>query len=116
MSRPHSSSVDADTGAWGGSNVTSYPVTSLHDNDSDLDTQAEPPQHDSDDADTMAEKERMIADIVTKQDGLKALLQRVQHVQNESAKLKSNNETLQTYIDNLTRANATALGAANNKR
>ncbi|KAI5479825.1 hypothetical protein MNV49_002637 [Pseudohyphozyma bogoriensis] len=63
------------------------------------------------DAAGVVEKERLVKEIITMQEGLKALLDRVTDVQEESAKLKAGNETLQTYIDNLTRNNAMAAGA-----
>ncbi|GAA5830133.1 hypothetical protein JCM11251_006889 [Rhodosporidiobolus azoricus] len=91
MSRPHASSVDADN-AWG------PPPASVE-------------VEDSFSAADVAAKEELISDIVSKQDGLRALLQRVSEVQGEAGKLKSDNETLQTYIDNLTRNNAMAAGA-----
>ncbi|GAA5826216.1 hypothetical protein JCM5353_003851 [Sporobolomyces roseus] len=83
MSRPHASSVDADN-AWG------KPVT--------------PEPTGQEDASDVIEKEQLVKDILT-------LLQRVTEVQGEATKLKSDNETLQTYIDNLTRNNAMAAGA-----
>ncbi|GAA6009715.1 hypothetical protein JCM11491_001071 [Sporobolomyces phaffii] len=86
MSRPHASSVDADN-AWG------KPVTPTDELDRSVQV----------DASDVVEKERLVKDIVSKQDGLRALLQRVGEVQGEATKLKSDNETLQTYIDNLTR-------------
>ncbi|GAA6013455.1 hypothetical protein JCM10207_008853 [Rhodosporidiobolus poonsookiae] len=91
MSRPHASSVDADN-AWG-------PPSAAVEVD------------DSFSAADVAEKEQLVQDIISKQDGLRALLQRVTEVQGEATKLKSENETLQTYIDNLTRNNAMAAGA-----
>ncbi|GAA5863498.1 hypothetical protein JCM8547_007265 [Rhodosporidiobolus lusitaniae] len=92
MSRPHASSVDADN-AWGPPPPALAPV------------------EDEVDAAQVMEKEQLVEDIVSKQDGLRALLQRVSEVQGEASKLKSDNETLQTYIDNLTRNNAVAAGA-----
>ncbi|GAA5875190.1 hypothetical protein JCM16303_005040 [Sporobolomyces ruberrimus] len=88
MSRPHASSVDADN-AWG------KPVTPIE----------QPGQEDASD---VVEKDKLVKEIISKQDGLRALLQRVTEVQGEGNKLKSDNETLQTYIDNLTRNNAMA--------
>ncbi|KAM0789696.1 hypothetical protein ACM66B_006556 [Microbotryomycetes sp. NB124-2] len=149
MSRPHSSSVDADTSAWGGSGMSFSAAASAieysngnMDGDDDTGKHAthandvDDDEHDISDAlddrsgtsdnvtrrttasaegeDNVAQREALISDIVNKQDGLKALLQRITAVQNEQQKLKSNNETLQTYIDNLTRANA--LGAVGAKR
>ncbi|GAA5976116.1 hypothetical protein JCM5350_000320 [Sporobolomyces pararoseus] len=94
MSRPHASSVDADN-AWG------KPITPTEPTEEDIGL----------DASDVVEKERLVKDIISKQDGLRALLQRVSEVQGEATKLKSDNETLQTYIDNLTRNNAMAAGA-----
>ncbi|GAA5915686.1 hypothetical protein JCM5296_003493 [Sporobolomyces johnsonii] len=91
MSRPHASSVDADD-AWGPPRAAPGPDEPV-------------------DASDVVEKDRLVKDILTKQDGLTALLQRVGEVQDEATKLKSDNETLQTYIDNLTRNNAMAAGA-----
>ncbi|POY75472.1 hypothetical protein BMF94_1374 [Rhodotorula taiwanensis] len=53
-------------------------------------------------------KQDLVKNITNKQEGLRALLQRVNEVQAEADKLRSGNETLQTYIDNLTRNNAMA--------
>ncbi|GAA6059909.1 hypothetical protein JCM10212_005292 [Sporobolomyces blumeae] len=97
MSRPHASSVDADN-AWGA------PIAGSLDQDS-------PREADAVDASDVVEKDRLVKEIVSKQDGLRALLQRVTEVQGEATKLRSDNETLQTYIDNLTRNNAMAAGA-----
>ncbi|GAA5820269.1 hypothetical protein JCM3770_002446 [Rhodotorula araucariae] len=91
MSRPHASSLD-DGNAWG-------PPPALA-----------PPEEPFSAADVAA-KELIVSDILSKQDGLRALLHRVGQVQGEANKLKSENETLQTYIDNLTRTNAVAAGA-----
>ncbi|GAA5907197.1 uncharacterized protein JCM6883_006175 [Sporobolomyces salmoneus] len=91
MSRPHANSVDADN-AWG------KPITSTEEQGEDIGL----------DASDVIEKEKLVKDIISKQDGLRALLQRVSEVQGEATKLKSDNETLQTYIDNLTRNNAMA--------
>ncbi|GAA6055013.1 DUF2205 domain protein [Rhodotorula toruloides] len=88
MSRPHASSVDADN-AWGPPPEAAQPEEAF----SAADVQA---------------KEQIILEIINKQDGLRALLQRIGEVQGEANKLKSENETLQTYIDNLTRTNAAA--------
>ncbi|GAA6006748.1 uncharacterized protein JCM10292_003484 [Rhodotorula paludigena] len=91
MSRPHASSVDADN-AWGPPPAVAEPEETF--------TAAD-----------VAAKEELVRDILNKQDGLRALLARVGEVQGEANKLKSENETLQTYIDNLTRTNAVAAGA-----
>ncbi|GAA5876474.1 hypothetical protein JCM3774_003787 [Rhodotorula dairenensis] len=92
MSRAHASSVDADN-AWGQPQYESSP-------------QPQPIEP----ADIVA-KELVVKTIAGKQEGLRALLQRVNQVQAEADKLKSGNETLQTYIDNLTRNNAMAAAA-----
>lgn len=47
-------------------------------------------------------KEAVIKDILASQEDLHTLLSRVQTVQKEVDKVASNNETLQTYINNLT--------------
>ncbi|KAF9481178.1 hypothetical protein BDN70DRAFT_876642 [Pholiota conissans] len=47
-------------------------------------------------------KEQVITDILAYQEGLRAMLAKVQSVQKEVDKLVSGNETLQMYIDNLT--------------
>nr|KAF9527553.1 hypothetical protein CPB83DRAFT_855994 [Crepidotus variabilis] len=49
-----------------------------------------------------ARKEEAIKEILACQEGLKAMLSKVQSVQKEVDKLASGNETLQMYIDNLT--------------
>ncbi|GAA5932815.1 hypothetical protein JCM3775_002243 [Rhodotorula graminis] len=92
MSRPHASSVDADN-AWGPPPALAQPAESFS-------------------AADVAEKEALVQEIVNRQDGLRALLQRVGEVQGEAEKLKAENATLQTYIDNLTRTNAVAAGAS----
>ncbi|KAG8852827.1 hypothetical protein FRB96_008515 [Tulasnella sp. 330] len=48
-------------------------------------------------------KEAVIKDIYASQGDLKALLARVQSVQSEVDKLRSGNQTLQMYIENLTK-------------
>ncbi|KAF8521051.1 hypothetical protein JB92DRAFT_2892708 [Gautieria morchelliformis] len=48
-------------------------------------------------------KERVIRDIVAAQEDLKTLLSRIKTVQGEVDKLTSGNQTLQMYIDNLTK-------------
>ncbi|KAJ3804854.1 hypothetical protein EV368DRAFT_37057 [Lentinula lateritia] len=47
-------------------------------------------------------KEKVLKEIAASQADLKALYSRVQSVRTEVDKLQSGNETLQTYIDNLT--------------
>ncbi|EJT98728.1 hypothetical protein DACRYDRAFT_41625, partial [Dacryopinax primogenitus] len=48
-------------------------------------------------------KEKVIKDILAAQEDLRIMLSRVQTVQSDIDKLKSDNATLQMYIDNLTR-------------
>ncbi|KAF8521053.1 hypothetical protein JB92DRAFT_2892714 [Gautieria morchelliformis] len=48
-------------------------------------------------------KERVIRDIVAAQEDLKSLLSRIKTVQGEVDKLTLGNQTLQMYIDNLTK-------------
>ncbi|GAA95987.1 uncharacterized protein L969DRAFT_19691 [Mixia osmundae IAM 14324] len=52
---------------------------------------------------SVVEREGLIKEIQDLQDGLRALLSRVDGVTDECNKLKASNDTLQTYIDNLTR-------------
>ncbi|KAG6877749.1 hypothetical protein C0993_004252 [Termitomyces sp. T159_Od127] len=47
-------------------------------------------------------REQLLKDIAASQEGLRALVARVQTVQKEVDKLTAGNETLQMYIDNLT--------------
>ncbi|KAF9817312.1 hypothetical protein IEO21_03572 [Rhodonia placenta] len=47
-------------------------------------------------------KDKLVKDITSAQDNLRALLARVKSVQGDVDKLSSENETLQMYIDNLT--------------
>jgi len=48
-------------------------------------------------------KEALVKDIAATQEDLRAILGRVQSVQGDVEKLTSGNETLQMYIDNLTK-------------
>jgi len=48
-------------------------------------------------------KEQVLREIAARQEDLKALLSRVKTVQGEADKLSSDNQTLQMYIDNLTK-------------
>ncbi|KAF8588970.1 hypothetical protein K439DRAFT_1405611 [Ramaria rubella] len=48
-------------------------------------------------------KERVLRDIFAAQEDLKTLLSRIKTVQGEVDKLSSGNQTLQMYIDNLTK-------------
>ncbi|KAF9454740.1 hypothetical protein P691DRAFT_770268 [Macrolepiota fuliginosa MF-IS2] len=48
-------------------------------------------------------KEKLIKEIRASQEGLRAMLAKVQNVQKEVDKLSSSNDTLQMYIDNLTK-------------
>jgi len=47
-------------------------------------------------------KEKLVKEICSAQENLRALLERVRSVQGDVDKLSSENETLQMYIDNLT--------------
>ncbi|KAH8918594.1 hypothetical protein BT69DRAFT_1338055 [Atractiella rhizophila] len=49
------------------------------------------------------EKEKIVKEILLMQEGLKALLERVDDVTTECAKLKGGNDVLRNYIDNLSR-------------
>ncbi|KAM0749024.1 hypothetical protein T439DRAFT_327516 [Meredithblackwellia eburnea MCA 4105] len=93
MSRTRADSTAFDPSSWGG-------------------TAPEEPEPEADiDPASVLKKEKVVREIVEMQDGLKALIERVEAVQTEGAKLRAGNETLQTYIDNLTRTNALAAGA-----
>ncbi|SCZ98035.1 BZ3500_MvSof-1268-A1-R1_Chr3-3g06533 [Microbotryum saponariae] len=107
MSRPHASSVDAQD-PWGAGDIAS-PLSS---------TRTAEAQDDDDELDPaeIQEKERLVKDFTTKQDGLKALMERISSVNKETQEIKSGNETLQTYIDNLTRNNAQAAVSGGGKR
>ncbi|SGY81520.1 BQ5605_C009g05503 [Microbotryum silenes-dioicae] len=109
MSRPHASSVDAQD-PWGAGDIAS-PLHSTR-------TVEAQPEDDDDELDPaeIQEKERLVKDFTTKQDGLKALMERISSVNKETQKIKSGNETLQTYIDNLTRNNAQAAVSGGGKR
>ncbi|KAF8527536.1 hypothetical protein BU17DRAFT_81738 [Hysterangium stoloniferum] len=48
-------------------------------------------------------KERVLREIAARQEDLRALLARVKTVQGDVDKLTSGNQTLQMYIDNLTK-------------
>jgi len=48
-------------------------------------------------------KEQVIKDILAAQEDLRIMLSRIQNVQTDIDKLKSDNGTLQMYIDNLTK-------------
>ncbi|CCM03497.1 uncharacterized protein FIBRA_05631 [Fibroporia radiculosa] len=47
-------------------------------------------------------KDQLVKEIVSAQENLRALLERVKGVQGDVDKISSENETLQMYIDNLT--------------
>ncbi|KAL8287258.1 hypothetical protein RQP46_003710 [Phenoliferia psychrophenolica] len=95
MSRTRADSTAFDTGAWGGASPELV--------EPELEVDLDPA--------LIVKKELIVKEIMELQDGLRALLQRVESVQGEGEKLKIGNETLQTYIDNLTRTNALAAGA-----
>ncbi|KAF7792624.1 hypothetical protein EIP86_003721 [Pleurotus ostreatoroseus] len=61
-----------------------------------------PIQADDDVVTAAIKKEKVIKEIATQQEDLRALLARVKAVQADVDKLASGNETLQMYIDNLT--------------
>jgi len=62
------------------------------------------------DPSSIVEKEAVIKEILNIQEGLRALLERVEEVDVECDKMKGSNEILQTYIDNLTRNNVRSAG------
>merc|ERR1712093_596266 len=64
-----------------------------------------------DDLQTVLEKEKVIKDIMTTQEGLRALLDRINEVTDDIKKLSEENATLQIYLDNMTR-NTAMLAAA----
>lgn len=92
MSRLRSDSTAFDPSSWGGAAPAPEPEPEI-------------------DQASVLKKEQIVRDIIVMQEGLRALLERVESVQAEGTKLKTGNETLQTYIDNLTRTNALAAGA-----
>lgn len=47
------------------------------------------------------EKEKVIKDIITLRDGLRGLLVRITEVEGDNDKLKTENEMLATYMENL---------------
>ncbi|KAL1748047.1 hypothetical protein HDZ31DRAFT_30700 [Schizophyllum fasciatum] len=62
------------------------------------------PEPDSDDIVTSAiKKDKVLKEIAASQEDLRLLLTRVQTLQKEVEKLSGGNETLQMYIDNLTK-------------
>ncbi|BGP58280.1 hypothetical protein JCM8202_000958 [Rhodotorula sphaerocarpa] len=101
VNRGRADSVDADN-AWGPPSAQ-FAGSSAREDAAEADAAISP-------ADIHA-KEQLVSEITNKQEGLRALLDRVNEVQGEADKLKSGNETLQTYIDNLTRNNAVAAAA-----
>jgi len=65
-----------------------------------------PQAQEADEGDIVAnamKKERVLRDLAAAQEDLKTLLSRVKTVQGEVDKLTSGNQTLQMYIDNLTK-------------
>ncbi|TRM63951.1 hypothetical protein BD626DRAFT_493308 [Schizophyllum amplum] len=68
------------------------------------DSPAWAPEPNGDDIVTSAiKKEAVLKEIAASQDDLRLLLSRVQTLQKEVEKLSTGNETLQMYIDNLTK-------------
>ncbi|WVO18418.1 hypothetical protein L204_106135 [Cryptococcus depauperatus] len=55
-------------------------------------------------------KEKIIKDIITLRDGLRGLMVRISEVEIENDKLAKENETLNLYVDNLTRNSAVNAG------
>ncbi|CAD6980111.1 unnamed protein product [Tilletia controversa] len=54
------------------------------------------------------EKENLVRDVVSMQDSLRALLTRVSTVKEDCTKAESENETLQTYVESVTRSVASS--------
>ena len=52
---------------------------------------------------TVAEKERLVREILTMQSSMSALQERLVSVQRQCASAESENEMLQTYIDGITK-------------
>ncbi|CAD6580738.1 MAG: hypothetical protein CYPHOPRED_001348 [Cyphobasidiales sp. Tagirdzhanova-0007] len=73
-----------------------------------------PPKQD--DLANAVEKERIIKDIMSTQEGLRALLGRVEDVTDDIKKLTDENAMLQTYLDNMTRNTAMFAGGRDGKR
>ncbi|UZJ57304.1 hypothetical protein CBS101457_006624 [Exobasidium rhododendri] len=55
-------------------------------------------------ASEIVEKQRLVKDIMTMQEGLKGLIARVTSVQKECIKAEADNVTLQQYIDSVTKS------------
>ncbi|SHO76961.1 Uncharacterized protein MSYG_1300 [Malassezia sympodialis ATCC 42132] len=55
---------------------------------------------------TVAEKERLVREVLSLQSGLAALQERLWQVKQECAKSETENEMLQTYIDSITKSMA----------
>ncbi|KAL9936072.1 hypothetical protein V8E36_004914 [Tilletia maclaganii] len=64
------------------------------------------------------EKENLVKEITAVQDSLRALLTRVNTVKDDCAKAESENETLQTYVESVTKslAASSAAGTGSSKR
>ncbi|KAE8214911.1 hypothetical protein CF327_g1727 [Tilletia walkeri] len=54
------------------------------------------------------EKENLLKDVLAMQDSLRALLTRVTTVKEDCTKAESENETLQTYVESVTKSLATS--------
>ncbi|KAL7006234.1 hypothetical protein EMMF5_004120 [Cystobasidiomycetes sp. EMM_F5] len=67
------------------------------------------------DLESALEKEKTIKDIMSVQEGLKALLSRIEDVTEENQRLTDENATLQLYVENMTR-NTAMLGPKDGKR
>ncbi|KAK9893704.1 hypothetical protein P389DRAFT_198461 [Cystobasidium minutum MCA 4210] len=63
-----------------------------------------------DDLAVALEKEKIIKDIMQTQEGLRALLSRIEEVTTDISKTSEENATLQTYLDNMTRNTAMFAG------
>ncbi|KAK0550291.1 hypothetical protein OC861_003050 [Tilletia horrida] len=61
----------------------------------------------------VVEKENLVKEIIANQDSLRALLNRVNSVKDDCTKAESENETLQTYVESVTKSLAAASSNAN---
>ncbi|CCF51109.1 hypothetical protein NDA11_005351 [Ustilago hordei] len=55
-------------------------------------------------ANDVVEKEKLVREIMAMQDGLRALISRVNAVKEDCKKAEADNEMLQTYIDSVTKS------------
>ncbi|KAE8210725.1 hypothetical protein CF319_g6673 [Tilletia indica] len=58
------------------------------------------------------EKENLVKEVIAMQDSLRALLTRVTSVKEDCTKAESENETLQTYVESVTKSLATSSSPA----